>query len=80
MARGRPPNPLREIAKAAGEKFYADSSGCITCGTNKRYVSNAACVECAINRSKTHYANLDEAGKAERKVEDQKRYWKRIGK
>ena len=76
--RGRPVNPLRAAARAAGEKFYADQQPCDFCGTNRRYVSNAGCVACAISRGSARYASLDDAGKAAQAAHDHERYLKRM--
>ena len=77
MANGRPGNPLKEAAQAAGEKFFHDPTPCMFCGTHKHYASNASCVACAIERGKARYAKLDEAAKAVLKVQDHERYQRR---
>lgn len=74
MARGRPPNPLRDAARQAGERFYADAYPCDICGSNKRYVSNAACAACAVARGNARYAALDEEAKAAHAARDHARY------
>lgn len=77
MARGRPPNPYRQAAIEAGEKYYADEKPCI-CGTNKRYTSNKGCVACAIARGNARYAALDEQAKTVLKQKDHERYIKQL--
>ncbi len=74
MSRGRPPNPLRAAARAAGAKTYVGYSPCMICGTNLWYTVSTGCVECVKNRAKERYAGLDEAQKAEHKVRDQVRH------
>ena len=74
LSRGRPPNVLRDAARAAGEKFFADAVPCPKCGTNRRYAVNGNCVQCAIDRGSQRYANLDEAGQLQRRAKDHARY------
>ncbi len=74
MPRGRPPNPRRAAARAAGERTYADEFPCEVCGTNKRYVSNMACVSCAVSNGQARYAGLDEEQKAAQKQHDKDRH------
>lgn len=74
MPRGRPPNPFRAAARAAGERTYADEFPCEVCGTNKRYVSNMGCVACVIDRGQHRYAGLDEEQKAAQKLRDHNRH------
>lgn len=78
MARGRPPNPFRDVARQAGEKFYAEADDCIFCGTNKHYTVNGACVACTVARGVARYAALDEAAKAKIAAADHDRYVKRL--
>lgn len=77
MPRGRPPNPLRAAARAAGEKTYVGYSPCMICGTNLWYTVSTGCVACVTHRAKTRYARLDEAQKAAHKVRDQERHMKK---
>jgi len=74
MPRGRPPNPRRAAARAAGERTYADEFPCEVCGTNKRYVSNMACISCAVSRGQDRYRGLDEEQKAAQKLRDHNRH------
>lgn len=78
VPRGRPINPTRAAAKAAGARFYADDLPCAICGTLEKYVSNSGCRRCAINRGTARYAALDKAARAAIKVRDHERYVKRM--
>jgi hypothetical protein len=69
---------LREAARQAGEKFYAEADDCLICGTNKHYVSNGACVACTIERGVARYAALDAEAKREIARRDHDRYLRRI--
>lgn len=73
MARGRPPNPPRNEARAAGLKVYVDPTPCF-CGSIRRYTSNAQCVDCSIAKGRARYASLDEQALAKQKARDHARY------
>lgn len=77
MARGRPVNPLRQAARAAGEKFYQSQYPCIKCGGTLHYVSSNHCRTCAIMRGKARYAALD---KVEQVKLNHEQYQKRLEK
>jgi hypothetical protein len=77
MARGRPLNPIRQVARAAGEKFYEARTPCGKCGGTLHYVSSNHCRTCAINRGKARYAACD---KVEQAKLDHERYQRRLEK
>jgi hypothetical protein len=76
--RGKPINPNRAAAIAAGEKFYVSEHPCGSCFSDKRYTKNGTCVECTITRAKLRYSNLTEDGKAAHAARDHDRYLKRL--
>lgn len=55
---GRPPNPLRAAARAAGHRFYSCYDPCRLCGTTERYTVNGGCVACAIARGNMRYLDI----------------------
>jgi hypothetical protein len=74
--RGRPPNLLRDIARAAGLKTLSDEA-CFVCGCTERYVNNAQCVDCAIAAGQARYAAQDDSARADQKRRDHERYLRR---
>lgn len=56
MTRGRPHVPEREVAKAAGEKYYDTGKLCANGHSSKRYTSTGYCVQCVAKNVKNSTA------------------------
>lgn len=74
---GRPANPSRDEARAAGEKVYVAQDPCIDCFDNRRYVANARCVTCSIRSVQNRRQHLDEEAREALRRSDHDRYAKR---
>ncbi len=79
MPRGQR-NLLRQQARDAGLKTYADPDFACWCGCITRYVVNGQCVDCLIARGKARYAAMTAEDREAMKAKDHERYLARLAK